>query len=71
MAEEAWHDIRTDPPADGQYVRVKSIVHRDAWYLPSNKFSTWIGRAKQDDEQAEPMKWKPIEGAQTYYEEFH
>jgi hypothetical protein len=70
MSEEEWRDFKTDPPADGQYVRVKSIIEREAWYVPSNKVITWIGRAKPEDEKADPFQWKPIKGAQNYHDKF-
>lgn len=64
-----WNCIKTNPPADGQLVRVRAFVDRDSWYLPTCKFANFVARARHDDEKPEPILWKPIEGANNYWDE--
>lgn len=66
---EKWNDIKTNPPADGQLVRVRAYVDRDAWYLPRCKIAVFVARARQDDEKPEPSLWKSIEGSENYWDE--
>ncbi len=64
-----WNYIKTNPPADGQLVRVRAFVDRHAWYLPTCKFADFVATSRQDDEKPEPTLWKPIEGAKNYWDE--
>ena len=64
-----WKKIKTNPPVDGQLVRVRAVVDRDAWYLPTCKFADFVPRARPDDEKPEPSLWKPIEGSDNYWDE--
>lgn len=64
-----WKNIKTNPPVDGQLVRVRAFVDRDAWYLPRSKIAVFVPRARQDDEKPEPSMWKPIEGSDNYWDE--
>lgn len=70
MIVTQWRDIYEDPPEEGQYVSLKCIVEMEAWYVPSKKFNTWVKKAMSGDTQCLPIKWRPIEGAKSYYDEF-
>ncbi len=63
-----WNNIKTNPPEDGQLIRLRAIVDRDVWYLPKLSFSSWIVRSKVSDEKPTPTEWKPIEGGISYYD---
>ncbi len=69
MVEEEWRDIKTDPPSDGQLIRVRAFVDRDSWYFIDCTFANFIAKSRQDDEKPEPTMWKPIEGAKNYWDE--
>ncbi|KKN67880.1 hypothetical protein LCGC14_0456670 [marine sediment metagenome] len=62
-----WRDCDKDPPEeDGQRVRVLINMEVDMFYLPSCKKCKWV-MANSEEQEQEVIGWKPIEGAQSYY----
>ncbi len=69
LNDDYWRDIEKNPPEDGQLVRVRAVVDRHAWHLPTCKFADFVVIARQDDEKPLPTLWKPLEGAKNYWDE--